>query len=93
MLCRRPLVGVSRGYSLGAVCGLLMAMAPLLVDTGSRRAGSVVAVHEACSETCGICSMACGTRDQTGVPHIARWIPTNGPPEKPTNPIFNVSLL
>ena len=65
----------------------------LLVDTGSRHAGSVVAVHKACSETCGICSMACGTRDQTGVPHIARWIPTNGPPEKPTNPIFNVSLL
>ena len=53
-LCRLSLTAVSGGYSLVMVCGLLIAVASLVENTGSRHTGSKVVVHGlSCSVICG----------------------------------------
>ena len=52
---RLSLVVPSRGYSLVAVCGLLIAVTSLVAEQGLKNTSSAVMVHElSCSEACGI---------------------------------------
>ena len=90
----------SRAYSLAAVYGLLIAVAWLLLLTGSRAhrpqqlwlLGSGAQVHQLhgfrCSEACGIFPI----RDWTHVSCIGRWILYTEPPVKPGNGIFSIKL-
>lgn len=68
------------------VCGPLIAMTPSWEEHRPLSTGSVVVVR-------GLVALRHVGPGSNWGPHIARWIPTSGPPEKPTDLIFNVRLL
>ena len=61
----------SRGYSPGAVCGLLTAVASLVAVPGLQSIGSIVVAH-----TLG-CSMACGIEPMPSA-LAGRFLPLSG---------------